>query len=273
MGVLLFAGQTLAGPFGSFSDTGISPDNVSAWATGVSNYLPTAGVDAGASVATHAVGESDGNVVSLGELSQADVQAVAASGSIAISFSGDIFDGPGADFAVFENAGTFFDDPFIFAELAFVEVSSNGSDFARFPATSLNTEGIGNLKTDIFAGFGRSFAGINTTNVNNLAGIHPTNTGTPFDLSELANHSLVISGRSDLDAVRYVRLVDIPGTGDVVDNQGNPILDAWQTVGSGGFDLDAVGAINFVPEPPSSALISLAWLTFGWTHRLRSTTY
>src|SRR5690606_19802057 len=39
------------------------------------------------------------------------------------------------------------------------------------------------------------------------------------------------------------------------DSLGNPILDTWLTTGSGGFDLDAVGAINVVPEPLTGALL------------------
>lgn len=49
-----------------------------------------------------------------------------------------------------------------------------------------------------------------------------------------------------MNLIRYVRIVDIPGSGDFLDSLGNPILDAWLTTGSGGFDLRAIGVI---PEP------------------------
>jgi hypothetical protein len=160
------------------------------------------------------------------------------------------FNGPGADLAVFENAGTFFDDPFVFAELAFVEVSSDGTHFARFPAVSLNTESDG-----LITPFGRAFAGVDSTNINNLAGYHPQGFGTPFDLADLASNPAVVDGLVDLGAISFVRLVDIPGDGSVVDSLGNPILDAWLTAGSGGFDLDAVGVINAVPEPTAWLLL------------------
>ena len=50
--------------------------------------------------------------------------------------------------------------------------------------------------------------------------------------------------------VRYERgqtanvLVDIPGTGQFFDSTGWPIYDPSVTEGSGGFDLEAVGAIS-----------------------------
>jgi PKD repeat protein len=48
----------------------------------------------------------------------------------------------------------------------------------------------------------------------------------------------------DLNSINYVRIVDIPGSGDFKDSQGNPIYDGWVTFGSGGLDLEAVGVIN-----------------------------
>jgi hypothetical protein len=68
--------------------------------------------------------------------------------------------------------------------------------------------------------------------------------GTPFDLEDLESHPDVISGDVDLDEIRYVRITDIPGTGDFLDSQSNPIYDAWLTWGSGGVDLEAVGILN-----------------------------
>ena len=111
------------------------------------------------------------------------------------------------------------------------------------------------------------------TNVYNLAGKHATNWGTPFDLAELASHSLVAAGLLDLSAVRYVRLVDVVGSGELFDangnlipgiardSLGNAILDNWVTFDSGGFDylglhVGAIGLLNFtvVPEPSCWAL-------------------
>ncbi len=140
----------------------------------------------------------------------------------------------------------------LLAELAYVEVSSNGVDFARFPAVSLTPGRTG------------AYGTIDMSNVHNLAGKHPNAygicTGTPFDLEELAGHPDVVSGKIDLNAIRYMRIVDVPGSGDFLDDavlhvdpntgpewlnysQNHPIYDQWPTWGSGGFDLEAVGVL------------------------------
>ncbi|QDU70383.1 hypothetical protein [Mucisphaera calidilacus] len=151
-------------------------------------------------------------------------------GSAVIELAHPLVDGPGFDFAVFENGFSGFAGGF-FAELAFVEVSSDGEHFVRFDAVSTNTPG------DL-QGISQ-YAGLDETNVYNLAGKHATNWGTPFDLAQLAG-----SPGLDLAGVRFVRLVDIPGNGHFIDSLGNPILDAHPTVGSGGFDLSySVGGI------------------------------
>ena len=149
----------------------------------------------------------------------------------------------GADFAVFENGFAYGSPNGLFAELAYVEVSTNGADFLRFGSLSFNEGPV--------AGSG-AFSGWDTSNVYNLAGKHQSGWGTPFDLEELALSPLVLCGLIDLDNIQYVRLVDIPGTGDYVDSQGNPILDAHPTTGSGGFDFrltEGVAVLNAVPVP------------------------
>ncbi|RUL87306.1 PEP-CTERM sorting domain-containing protein [Tautonia sociabilis] len=190
-------------------------------------------------------------------------------GSITLGFDPDlvIFDGPGADFAVFENGFSFGGPTSLFLELAFVEVSSNGTDFARFDSVSLNTA------PTAIAG---TFQGYDVTNVYNLAGKHAANWGTPFDLAELASHPLVAQGLLDLSRIRYVRLVDVVGSGPLFDTSGdeipgiardslgNPILDNWVTFDSGGFDyvglrIGAVGVVHamVVPEPTTLFLAGL----------------
>src|SRR5262249_51211439 len=64
-----------------------------------------------------------------------DTVSLGDGGSLTLFFPGGIGNGAGDDFAVYENG--FFGPDGLFAELAFVEVSSNGSDFARFPAVAL----------------------------------------------------------------------------------------------------------------------------------------
>lgn len=118
-------------------------------------------------------------------------------------------------------------------EWAFVEVSSNGSDVTRSDAVSAYTAPV--------AGSG-GFSGW----------------GTPFDLAQLAGHPLVTGGPLDLSDIQYVRLADIPETGDCLDSLNNPILDAHPASGSGGFDFrlsEGVAVINEAPEPTTMVLL------------------
>lgn len=168
---------------------------------------------------SNASGPADGSsVVSLGDR-----------GSATLEFDVVLQNGPGFDFAVFENS---FDDSFL--ELAFVEVSSNGSDFVRFPAVSL---------TDTSSQVG-SFGSLDATNLYNLAGKYRGGYGTPFDLQELSDSSAV-----NIDSITHVRIVDAIGCIQddhaTYDSNGRAVNDPWPTAfSSSGFDLDAVGVIN-----------------------------
>ena len=151
-------------------------------------------------------------------------------GGVAIlEFSSPIMDGNGPDFAVFENG---FDN--LFLELAFVEVSSDGIHFFRFPAIS-NTDTT--IQTD---GFGLTDA----SKLHNLAGKYRAEYGTPFDLSDLTNDALL-----NKEAITHVKVIDVVGS---IQNQycrrdanNHKINDPWPTGwGNGGFDLDAVGVIH-----------------------------
>ncbi len=222
------------------------------WASAVANYSPAPGVDANWSDSARALGPVTGDqfhIVSLGDLSATQLNNGVPPGSITLTFPTGIRNGSGHDFAVFENS--FGSQTSVFIELAYVEVSTDGTNFARFPSVSLNTTSPG------------AFGNMNPTNLYNLAGKHVNNQGgggnswgTPFDLSDLLNHTLVLGGQVNLNNIQYVRMVDIPGNGTYTDSLGNPIIDAWQTTGSGGLDLEAVGVINVVPEPTS--LLALA---------------
>ena len=217
------------------------------WATGSVNYLPSDTFSGGTwNDPTKALGPVTGDnldVVSLGDLSSAKLNAGnVAPGQITMTFAKPITNKPGADFVVFENAliasystgGAGVGG--VAAELAYVEVSSDGTHFARFPSASLTPAAVG------------SYGTIDPTNVGGLAGKHVNAYGdcwgTPFDLGTLAADPLVAGGQLNLNAVRYVRIVDIPGRGDFLDSQGRPIYDSWFTFGSGGFDLEAVGNIS-----------------------------
>ena len=249
------------------------------WAAEVVSYQPAPGLAARWTDPNMALGPVTGSIadiVSLGDLGQQQIDQGIPPGRITLSFEEPIRQGGGYDFVVFENgfaASAHWDEGTVagqmFAELAYVEVSSNGEDFVRFPSVSLTAERIDFLLGTIEAG-----------QVYNLAGKHPnaygTCTGTPFDLSDVADHPDVLSGLVDINDVRYVRLVDIPGSGDFYDQavmhinpntwpdwdvhaNNHPIFDAWNTSlapidPSGGFDLEAVGVLE---EQEYSADINL----------------
>jgi hypothetical protein len=189
---------------------------------------------ASAGVDSFAAGPADGYIVSLGDSGVADV-----------TFAHPVIDGPGADFAVFENG---FRDPAdssrAFLELAFVEVSSDGINYYRFPASSLTqtTTQIGN----------GNYA--DASLLNNLAGKYVANYGTPFDLHELSGIAAL-----DMNNITHVRITDVVGSVSgysSLDSAGRIINDPYPTpFASCGFDLDAVGVIN---ESPNAAVISVA---------------
>lgn len=165
----------------------------------------------------------------LGMPNDPDVVSLGDGGMATLTFDLPIRNGEGFDFAVFENS---FDG--IFLELAFVEVSSDGENFVRFPATS-------NTQTDEPIG---SFGWIDATQINNLAGKYQSLYGTPFDLEELAGIAEL-----DIEKITHIRLIDVVGSLDEMyasyDQNGNAINDPFPTpFPSGGFDLDAVGVIH-----------------------------
>ena len=163
----------------------------------------------------------EGGVISLGD-----------GGSATLTFEYPIRNGEGWDFAVFENGFPSGDGYFL--ELAFVEVSSDGAQFFRFPSTSLT-----DTSTQI-----DNFSVLDPTKINNLAGKYEVLYGTPFDLEELADLPNL-----DINQITHVRLIDVVGSLENAyaryDIDGNKINDPWPTpFESCGFDLDAVGVIH-----------------------------
>ncbi len=165
----------------------------------------------------------------IGKAGTTGVVSLGDGGTAELRFPKPIVNGPGPDFAVFENA---FDDHFL--ELAHVEVSSDGNSFFRFPSVS-------NTQTSTQVG---GFDSLDARKVRNLAGKYRANYGVPFDLEELKG----IAGL-DLQNITMVRIIDVVGSINMAhgtyDSSGTLINDPWPTpFASGGFDLDAVGVIN-----------------------------
>jgi len=199
------------------------------WATGHSEYVPGADVSASFQNPAGGYGSAASGLVVLGN-----------KGRITMTFGAPIADGAGNDFAVFENG--FLQNStsqLLFTELAYVEVSSNGTDFVRFDSASRGTTPVG------------AFAFQDPRDLGGLAGKDPAGFGTPFDLTALKNKAAVRSGTVDLGAITHVRLVDVVGAADYpavgdtyLDSFGRQIFDAHKTVGSGGYDLTGIAVLN-----------------------------
>ena len=259
------------------------------WATGFKNYLPSDDQWSGDwNDPNKALGPATGHnfdIVSLGDLDDVEIADGCEPGQITLLFGNPndpndpnhIRNVNGYDFAVFENG--FISDyntsggsvaGQMFSELGYVEVSSDGNNFVRFPAVSLTPEQVGPYGT------------IEINNIYNLLGKHPNAygicVGTPFDLSEIANDPLVLAGTVDINNISCVRIVDVPGSGDFYDcavehidadtwpdwdyyDVNHPIYDAWVTWGSGGLDLEAIGVLE---EQEYSADINLDGIVDGY---------
>jgi hypothetical protein len=213
----------------------------SPFAASVVSFDTRGGAGGGLFQPANALGAPQGGGLYAGSL---HVHSLGIQGQLTLAFHPPLRDGPGADLLVAEN-------PFmtafgrVFAEVCFVEVSSDGIDFARFPARYLGP--------DADPG---PFATLDVASYENLAGAVPVLAGSAmapladpqdvveaggdaFDLADLAQHPLVLAGRVDLSAITQVRLVDVQSGVDR-DATGRRIRDT----GSGSADIDAVTAIH-----------------------------
>ena len=219
------------GPFcGVVGTTGCTAiaynDNrIKAWATGCTLVLGSQNLsDPSAPVVTYGTADE---AVGAASTSTMDVVSLGDGGSATLTFEKPIANGDGYDFAVFENS---FNDYFL--ELAFVEVSSDGERFVRFPATSL-TQTARQITSSV-----------DPTYINNLAGKYRVGYGTPFDLNELRD-----SAGLDINNITHVRVIDVVGSIDpelgTYDAFGHIINDPFPTITySAGFDLDGIAVLN-----------------------------
>ncbi len=216
--------------FGSTKAINKDSSIIKGWATtckvtrGWQNYLDTSLGKASVGSEFYGTEKADGQVISLGD-----------SGIAVLQFDNPISDKEGPDFCVFENG-------FIVnntvgeshTEMAFVEVSSDGIHYVRFPSQCL-------LDSTIQKG---NFEGSDVSLIDGLAGKYIAGYGTPFDLNIFANLSSI-----NISKITHVKLIDVVGDKDAAyparDKNGRKIIDPWPTpFPSGGFDLDAVGVIN-----------------------------
>lgn len=219
---------TFCGIVGTEGCTAIHFDNpyILGWATGCTITRGYQDIANPTTLVTY--GEES---VGIGPSSESTLDAVSlGDGGIAVlTFGMPIQNGEGFDFAVFENA---LNDTFL--ELAFVEVSSDGIHFVRFPATS-------NTQDTLQINNGGS---VDATQIDNLAGKYRVGWGTPFDLEQLAD-----SANLDINNITHVKLIDVVGSIDpqfgTRDQYGQIINDPYPTdFYSSGFDLTGVAVLN-----------------------------
>lgn len=219
--LLTVQGISTAGPYapaaGEPNSTAIpvpTDPNDFGWADGWCDYIIGTDVDSQWWTPEKALGIAEGNSF--------DIVCLGRGGQITLTFSTPIANGPGWDFATFENSHNH-----TFLELGYVEVSSDGVHFFRFDNISETHDPVG------------AFGIVDPTDIKGYCSKYIQGSGTPFDLTDLA-------GIEDLDitAVTHVRILDIVGDGTYTDSAGNPIYDPYPTVGSAGVDLDAIGVIH-----------------------------
>lgn len=203
--------------------------SIVAWATGVSvvRGLDDIAVPDG----PHVIYGSESDAVGPIDFTTTTAVSLGDGGSATVTFAHPIRNGEGPDFAVFENS---FNDYFL--ELGFVEVSTDGERFVRFPATSLTQ-----TETQVVSE-------VDPTFIKNLAGKYRVGYGTPFDLEELRDSTGI-----NIDSIVYVRIVDVVGSIDpqyaTYDAYGHIVNDPYPTSDptgnwrSGGFDLTGVAVM------------------------------
>jgi hypothetical protein len=227
------------------ADTSVDMNSsaIKGWATGYQSLSYGSDVDDIWKTPQKALGKATGDAF--------DIVSLGNGGQITLTFSRGISNGSGYDLAIFENGMSS-----SFLELAWVEVSSDGTHFVRFFNFSLNSGPIG------------AFGSVDPSKISGLASKYQKGYGTQFDLQQLQdiynnpndpslsltadfkNQLLTNFPYLDLNNIRYVRIIDIVGDGSARDAMGHIIYDPYRTIGSGGFDLEAAAVLHTGTTPP-----------------------
>lgn len=320
--VALSAFSAIAGPFPDYNSGILSNDaRIVGWATGWQNYIQP---DPSSGGYTHNnSGQSDSiNNAILG--APADftmngttkhVLALGHASSITLTFGRPIPNHSGWNFAVFNNS--FLDNSsalagrgggtnyvhynsgtnlvpvargfnFVWTKPAFVDASSDATNWARFPVTYLNTDV---LFQSSVPDSPDHWLSQDATMMDGLAGKIISQYGTPFSLSVLTNDPKVLSGLVNLNNIRYIRLTDVIGDGSIMDQYANPIYSPYydgtqvpalvptSDSATDGFCLRGVAVLD-VPAPTIGAvriaqanfLIDVSGLISGLTYAVQIST-
>ncbi len=219
-----------------------------AGALAVSSFVSAQSVFATQVLGANTNGNAGGGIFNPGNalgapLGGSHVHSLGIAGDLTLGFAAPITDGPGADLIVSENpfrlAGSWWQS---FAEMMFVEVSSDGVQFVRFPSRYFGPP--------VWPG---AFGTVPVGSYSGLAGANPVLATSPtadpqdvveaggdaFDLADLVLLPEVQNGLVDLQAIVQVRLVDVQ-SGVSLDSLGTPIFDP----STGSADVDAVTVIH-----------------------------
>jgi hypothetical protein len=232
---VLLAAPLAAGPYAPAANQvgtaaiGLDDPRIARWATHVESY--TVGEDA------DTVWQDTSRALTPATTNSSSVVSLGRGGEIVLEFVPPIKNGPGFDFAVFENSFAH-----TFLELAFVEVSADGVSYERFANSSKTASAVG------------PFGLLDPTNIDGLAGKYIGGFGTPFDLSSL------VTAPSE---IRFVKLLDVTGgTSRASDDQ--VIYDPFPTQGSAGFDLSGI-AVLVAPPITISPKVMAGELVITWS--------
>lgn len=180
------------------------------------------------------------------------------------------FDGAGTDLIVCENAFFVSGAPgTAFVEAVFVEVSTDGNTFVRFPAEyggpAVQSPPFAGVRPEWYFGF----AGVLPVSADPAKGVDPLHLvhggGDAFDLGDLADDPAVVAGDVDLYDIRYVRLVDVRSGVDT-DDLGTEVFDAGLDA-SASADIDALVVVNSLPnQVPQRPAVELELDSSGFLH-------
>ncbi len=219
------SGQTIL----TYLKAGPTQDELSIWGDEVIEYLSGDNLSDGFDLQESALGTPsfDQEGYSDVRLAYEQTLSLGAGGEVIIELKQSISNQMGPDLAIFENS---FNGSFI--EYAWIEVSSDGESFVRFPNYYFAQQALGSFdeRADI-QDIG-------------LAGHSMAGQGVGFDLTQLTHYPEVRLGQVDLNQIRFVKVVDIVGDGEARDTLMSPIYDPYPTQGSAGFDLDAIGGLT-----------------------------
>ncbi|MEA2709802.1 MAG: hypothetical protein QOF78_2403, partial [Phycisphaerales bacterium] len=192
-----------------------------------------------------------------------DVYCLGNGGSLTLGFDlpaapRAIVNAPGRDFIVSENSFYQNEDPTrAFAELMWIEVSTNGVDFARFPAhshTAAPPGPFGIIDPAATKGFAGVYPVLANTDENAIDPFDvATAGGDSFDLAWVEGDPLVVAGAVNLNLIRFVRFVDVVGDGASRDFSGRPLYDPTG-VGIGGADVDSIAVLHGATIPSSGGV-------------------